>query len=448
MSYKKLFIDLCFLINLCICKQYNNYTLYRGIPVNSTQLDFFNNLSEIYDVNFWRSPGSLYMPIDFVIRPEDKQSFLTLAEQYGIYLTTIIPDVQKSFDLQTVKSYVRRKMETFDWMHYFRLDDIYNWLRDLSRAYPTVMQLEYIGLSHEHRKIMAVKITLKGSNKRSKVIVEGGIHAREWISPAFVTYMIDQILHAPYSNDTALKEIALTYEWFFVPVMNPDGYEYTHTQDRMWRKNRNYDHYAVDLNRNFGIRFGSVGVSFNKASETYCGPQAFSEKESSAMADFVRRNSGDLEYYLAFHSYGQYIIIPYAYSKQHLDNFKEVKEMADQAGIAIAAKFKTTYNIGTAYDTVGYVTSGVSGCWVKKNFRVPYVFTFELRDNGYHGFALPPSSILPTCLETMDGLVSLLKPRTKRHRKLIGFRDRGERTVFGKIVLLCNFILFIILRFD
>lgn len=95
MLYKILFIDLCFLINLCFCKKYDNYTLYRGIPINETHLDFFNNLNRIYDVNFWRSPGSLYMPVEFIIRPQDKPSFLTLANQYDIYLTTIIPDVQK-----------------------------------------------------------------------------------------------------------------------------------------------------------------------------------------------------------------------------------------------------------------------------------------------------------------------------------------------------------------
>lgn len=68
------------------------------------------------------------------------------------------------------------------------------------------------------------------SNFRSKVIVEGGIHAREWISPAFVTYLISQIIHAPVSPDPNLKMIANTYEWHFVPVLNPDGYEYSHTE--------------------------------------------------------------------------------------------------------------------------------------------------------------------------------------------------------------------------
>lgn len=58
------------------------------------------------------------------------------------------------------------------------------------------------------------------------MIVEGGIHAREWISIAFVTYFLHRILTA--NENTALKDIAESYEWFFVPVLNPDGYEHTH----------------------------------------------------------------------------------------------------------------------------------------------------------------------------------------------------------------------------
>ena len=39
------------------------------------------------------------------------------------------------------------------------------------------------------------------------------------------------------------KSFALTLtpqavDWYVAPLLNPDGYEYSHTNDRMWRKNR------------------------------------------------------------------------------------------------------------------------------------------------------------------------------------------------------------------
>lgn len=65
---------------------------------------------------------------------------------------------------------------------------------------------------------------------RSTVIIEGGIHAREWIGAAFVTYFIRQIVDSANSKNEALKLIGSTYEFIFIPVANPDGYEFTHTK--------------------------------------------------------------------------------------------------------------------------------------------------------------------------------------------------------------------------
>lgn len=47
--------------------------------------------------------------------------------------------------------------------------------------------------------------------------------------------------------------VSINYR-YILPVMNPDGYEYSHTKDRMWRKNRAWHGgqcVGVDLNRNF-----------------------------------------------------------------------------------------------------------------------------------------------------------------------------------------------------
>lgn len=62
-------------------------------------------------------------------------------------------------------------------------------------------------------------------------MIEGGIHAREWIAPAVVTYLINAILGTntnELNTNNSLKSIARTYDWYFIPVLNPDGYDYTH----------------------------------------------------------------------------------------------------------------------------------------------------------------------------------------------------------------------------
>lgn len=57
-----------------------------------------------------------------------------------------------------------------------------------------------------------------------------GIHAREWITPATSTYAINQMVE----NGDGTYGV----DWYFLPLVNPDGYEHSHVIDRLWRKNR------------------------------------------------------------------------------------------------------------------------------------------------------------------------------------------------------------------
>ena len=45
-----------------------------------------------------------------------------------------------------------------------------------------------------------------------------GIHAREWISPAVVTYLIQRLVEYP-ENAGMFQDV----DWYIMPVMNPDG---------------------------------------------------------------------------------------------------------------------------------------------------------------------------------------------------------------------------------
>jgi len=65
--------------------------------------------------------------------------------------------------------------------------------------------------------------------------IDGGIHAREWISPATVTFMIHQLVEVQDPSDADLIE---NLDWYILPVVNPDGYEHTRDSDRLWRKTR------------------------------------------------------------------------------------------------------------------------------------------------------------------------------------------------------------------
>ena len=70
-----------------------------------------------------------------------------------------------------------------------------------------------------------------------------GIHAREWVSPTSGLYTIEQIIqnHINAIKGDPFDEDVVAVDWYIMPLLNPDGYEYSHTHDRMWRKNRTPD---------------------------------------------------------------------------------------------------------------------------------------------------------------------------------------------------------------
>jgi hypothetical protein len=53
--------------------------------------------------------------------------------------------------------------------------------------------------------------------------------------------------------------------------------------------------------------------------------------------------------------------------------------------------------------------TGGSMDWAKSKLDVPYTFEWELRDEGRYGFLLPADQIVPTSLETLDSIITILR---------------------------------------
>ena len=79
------------------------------------------------------------------------------------------------------------------------------------------------------------------------IVLTGGVHAREWLSPTIV-YLIAEYLIVNYEVNPrdryarAIRDLVNTRRLTFVPMMNPNGHWYTvfgnRDGSRLWRKNR------------------------------------------------------------------------------------------------------------------------------------------------------------------------------------------------------------------
>src|SRR5512135_665120 len=108
-------------------------------------------------------------------------------------------------------------------------------LRRLVDREPEVVELREIGRSLEHRPIWALRIgERRGST--DKVLFLGCHHAREWISVEVAYRLAEHLVGA--ANSAPIQDWLQRAELWVAPMVNPDGHEYSRTQDRLWRKNR------------------------------------------------------------------------------------------------------------------------------------------------------------------------------------------------------------------
>uniref|UniRef100_A0A6M2E0R1 Zinc carboxypeptidase A 1 n=1 Tax=Xenopsylla cheopis TaxID=163159 RepID=A0A6M2E0R1_XENCH len=391
-------------IGLCLGEKilFNNYKVYRVTAGNYEQIEILKQLEKSSDAyNFWTEIGLPGKDVDIMVPPHKLEDFEQMLNYNQFSFRIMVDDVQKDIDRQVIGSF----KAAYGWTQYYDLDVTYQWLESLAAEHPGVVSVITIGKSFEGQDIKGVKLTF-GANKPG-VFLDAGIHAREWITTATATYVLNELLN---SKDAAVRKLAESHEWYIFPNINPDGYRYSQKTNRLWRKTRQPfgTCYGTDANRNFAYKWMTGGASSNPCSDTFAGPTPFSEPETRAVSNFIMANSQNLAAYLSFHSYSQVLLWPYGHTSQHLDNHDDLNTIGKQTVAALAKRFGTKYDYGNIVETM-YVATGGSMDWVKGTYKTPITYTYELRDTGRYGFLLPPDQIIPCGQEILDSLVAMFQ---------------------------------------
>ncbi|WP_290700086.1 M14 family zinc carboxypeptidase, partial [Lacinutrix sp.] len=135
---------------------------------------------------------------------------------------------------------------------------------------------------------------------KPQILFTSMIHARESASLMQNIYFMWYLLEN-YNIDPAIKNLVDNNELYFIPIVNPDGLQWNEERDPngggLQRKNlrdggtNNSELRGVDVNRNFDYFWGAdgqaSGSSNSPTSDTYRGPNPFSEPESRILRDFV-----------------------------------------------------------------------------------------------------------------------------------------------------------------
>ena len=290
-------------------------------------------------------------------------------------------------------------------------DQVNTRLQQTENANKEIASVFTVGSTHEGRNIQGIRITAPGdASTRKQILWNGCQHAREWVAVMVPMYIIDELIDGWY-NDSEIHNLLEQTEIIIVPIVNPDGYEYTYAigGDRFWRKNRRNNPGScegVDLNRNWGHEWnGGDSTSTNECSDIYVGPSVFSEPEAQAMRDLVN-SLPNLEAHIDFHSYSQLVLGPWASSNDPPPRHNIINALGNDISEEIATIHGETYLFGTGGDLL-YLADGVFPDWTTESGALSY--TVELRPTGSPGFDLPPNEILPTCQESFAGAMAMLR---------------------------------------
>lgn len=273
-------------------------------------------LANNVDYDFFDLPRSVDEPTRVMVQPKDQADFEEILQRYRLAYDVIDENLGASLQVENSSRPMaeRATMRSISFTAFHRHAEINAYLDELAKAYPSRVSVQTVGKSYENRDLKTITIT-NGDGKSGKnvIFLDAGIHAREWIAPAAALYVIYQLAENFVVNADLLKD----YEWVILPVVNPDGYEYTHTTSRMWRKTRKPVSgacYGTDANRNFDFHWGEVGASSYSCADTYKGTTAFSEPETQVVRDLLLELTGRGKFYLTLHSYGNYLLYPWGWT--------------------------------------------------------------------------------------------------------------------------------------
>jgi len=374
--------------------RYDGYSLIRA-QVNPDQVDELKG--EYPELDVWLQRETF---ADLLISPK-----LFPAVSAKVNFEMVTENIQPLIDEQYSKKRLpwTTKNEFFETFRTYA--EFNEYIDELIALYPSLLTKNAIGRTIQGNVINSLKLTT-GGNKPA-IYIEGTIHAREWLAPTTALFTLVSLLEGYAASDPIATRLVTNIEWHFVVFLNIDGYLYTWSNDRLWRKNRRQNvggTYGVDLNRNWGPAntWCTSGSSTVPSSDTYCGTAPFSEPETSATSN-AELLVANMTAVIAFHTYGPLLLRPYQYT------YNQPPEPYNSLATNLGQEMETAINAvhNARYESIQgsslYPHSGGNIDWSYLMFNVP-AYTIEIRGNS---FIVPDSEIILAGEENYQGVIVL-----------------------------------------
>ena len=363
---------------------------------------------DAFDVNYLSCRSHASVP-DVIVN-KDAKNWL---KDNGVSYETLVEDLKEKIDRENqYMNLMRSQRDGEAWYTIYRTyDEVQDKLEEIANS-NSIATLINLGSSYENRAIRGIKFSTGGNNKPS-VFFNGCQHAREWVTVMATTYLADQ-LSQNYTADSFIQNLLNIVDVYIVPIVNPDGYVYSHTTDRYWRKNRQPNpgssYIGTDLNRNWDADWnGGQSTSTSPSSDIYVGSYPFSAYEANVLKNYMQ-SIPNLRGHLDIHSYSALVLGPWGYSNSQTPDHAEVVSLGNAMNDAITNTNGYPFTFGTG-DANGalYLASGTMPDWTYDGLGA-LGYTYELRPNSASGggFELPESQILDAAEENYNGAMEMI----------------------------------------
>ena len=340
---------------------------------------------------------------------------------------------------------------------YLSVSGIYRRLDEIAATYPAITELRDYGDSYSKTvggvvtpggqtlagyDLLAMRITNEAiAGPKPVFVLMAGIHAREIATPEIALRFADWLTQN-YGQDADATWLVDQHEIWVLPTANPDGHWYVELGTQvpngdepwLWRKNGHayepgawpptaFDHYGVDLNRNFDFHWGTQGVEWDARSQTYPGPAAASEPETRALQELLssvfadQRGPQDSDpasdttsgIFVSLHQHGELVLWPWWDTDSAAPNATGLE--------AIGRKFASYngYTAGPGASTL-YHASGTADDWTYGTLGVPS-FTFEMGLEFTPSYATVDETLWP---ENIGALVYAAKLARTPYATVLG----------------------------
>ncbi|KAJ6781181.1 hypothetical protein PWT90_05958 [Aphanocladium album] len=418
---------------------YDGHKVFR-VPVTDDG-SFLRGVIDKLDVSTWQPPSKKGAFADIHVPPHSLKAFQDALQ--GHELITMHNDLGESIRKEgEFQTYAAGAANSTWFNSYHPYADHVQFLNDLASQYSKNAKVVSSGNTLQGNPITGLHIFgSSGGGKKPAVVIHGTVHAREWIASMVVEYFTNELI-SKYGSDQTITSFVDKYDFYMFPIVNVDGFKYTQSGSRMWRKNRQTTSGSSclghDINRNWNYKWNlSGGASDNPCADDFRGKSAADAPETQALASFLsqKKSSQGLKLYIDYHSYSQLFMtrkhpppksscfFPSLFVRSHTDKYSppaygyscnarspkdsEYQSLAKGAVDAIYSVHGTSFDYGPICSTI-YQATGSSVDYVADVVKGDYSFTSELRDTGRYGFVLPPDQIRPSGEEAFAGFSYLL----------------------------------------